>query len=73
MGVDKAVCLFHIFPVFLMAVAKSADVVVGMVAYLMPFVYNHLVEMRIFVYIVTHHKERSLDAETAESFENERR
>ena len=71
-AVDIGIGLFHVVTVFLDGVSKADDVVVGMVAHLMAFVDDALVEFRVFAYVVTHHEERGLDTELFKSVEDER-
>ena len=73
MAVDIGIGLFHIVTVFLDGVGEAHDVVVGVVAHLMTFSDDALIEFRVLTDIVAHHEERGLGSERLQRVEDERR
>ena len=72
-AVDVGVGLLHVVAVFLDGVGETDHVVVGVVAHLVAFIDDALVELRMFAHVVAHHEERGLDAERLEGVEDEGR
>ena len=70
-GVDVGVGLLDVVTVFVKRVADAADVVVGVVSYLVPLGQYALVEFWIFAHVVAYHEEGGVDAILAEHIEDE--
>jgi hypothetical protein len=73
MTVDIVVSLAHILHIGTDGMTESADMVVGMITYLMPLSPNLLVEMRILPHVVAHHEEGGLDIELAKRLKDKGR
>ena len=71
-ALDVGIGLLDVVAVVMERMAEPADVVVGVVAHLMAFVQNLLIEIGVLPDIVAHHEEGGLDAKLAQRLENER-
>ena len=71
MGVDVGVGLLDVVAVLVERVAYAADVVVGVVAYLVALVDDALVEFGILAHVVADHEECGVDAVLAQCVEDE--
>ena len=72
MTVDIGIRLLDIIAVFADAVSQTTDVVVRVVAHLMPLGLDALEEFRVFPDIVTYHKEGRLHPEVLQDIKDER-
>ena len=73
MTMDVGIRLLHIVAVVMERMAESADMIMGVIAHLMAFINNLLIEFWIFPDIIAHHEEGGLDIELAQRLQNERR
>ena len=56
-ALDISIGLLYIIAVLLDRVEKALDMIVGVIAHLMPFGKDTLVEVGVFTHIIAHHKE----------------
>ena len=71
-GGEVAIGLVDIGDVVGCALLESLEMVVGMVAYAMPALDNHLVLIGVLAHIVAHHEEGGLDAVSVEHIKHPR-
>lgn len=72
-GVYVGVGLLDVVAVLVERMAYASDVVVGVVAYLVPLVNDALEQVRVLAHVVAHHEEGGVDAVLAEHVEDEGR
>ena len=61
-GMEQVVGLFNVVQIAAYAVTHTANVVIGMVAYTVPRILDHPVNVGILAHIVAHHEEGGFDA-----------
>ena len=70
-AVDIGIGLLHVVAVLPDGMAQTDNVVVGVVAHLMAFIDNLLIELRVLAHVVAHHEECCLYAVLPEHVEDE--
>ena len=71
-GVDKLVGLEGVDDVGYRPVLEGSQVVIGVVAYLVTFGLDALIELRVFIDIIAHHEESGFNVKLPEGVENKR-
>ena len=70
-AVDVGIGFLNVVAVFLDGVSEPDHVVMSVVAYLVTFIDDALIELGMLAHVVTHHEECGLDTERFESIEDE--
>ena len=70
-ALDIGVGLFDIVVVLFDGMTEPTDMVMGVIAYLMTFCNDPLIQVGIFPYVVAHHKEGGFDIKLLERIKDE--
>ena len=69
---DVGVGFLHVIAIFVERAAQAADVVMGVVSYLVSFVEDALIEFRVFTDVIADHEEGGMDAMLLQCVEDKR-